>query len=115
MVNSTTCGLKERGVASQKVQDGEAVLRVNLVRRLGQKNMLGYIECSPARPQMHRYQEAMTAAWVQQHHQGAWSVTWTQFHGNHQKARAAAWVQQYLQGAWSCYCFIVYVYVYCSL
>ena len=29
VVNSTTCGLKERGVASQKVQDGEAVLRVN--------------------------------------------------------------------------------------
>ena len=44
VVNSTTCGLKERGVASQKVQDGEAVLRVNLVRRLGQKNMLGNIE-----------------------------------------------------------------------
>ena len=31
-------------VASQKVQDGEAVLRVNLVRRLGQRNMLGNIE-----------------------------------------------------------------------
>ena len=44
VVNSTTCGLKERGVASQKVQDGEAVLRENLVTKLGQKNMLGNIE-----------------------------------------------------------------------
>ena len=42
---------------------------------------------SPARPQMHRYQEAMTAAWVQRHHQGAWSVTWT--HGNHKKKKSS--------------------------